>query len=133
MASEDQISEGNILWLPSFSLADIPYNGDWYKCLDWVYFKNALSKGMLILKTVATFVHETGLFWLLSGFCFDYSVHRCHFWLKTFNHWDKRDMYVEKKLNAVKITSNGDRGSNAQMQVSLKKETKHLDISIVML
>ena len=60
---------------------------------------------MLILKTVAIFVHKMGIFWLLSGFCFDYSVHRCHFWLKTFNHWDKHDnrWYVcgEKELNAV--------------------------------
>ena len=57
---------------------------------------------MLILKTVATFVHQTCLFWLLSGFCFDYSVHRCHFWLKTFNYWNKRDnggMCSERKRN----------------------------------
>ena len=105
LASEDQILEENILWLSSLNLADIPFNGDYHKVLESVYAKNALSKDMLILKTVATFVHKTGLFWILSGFCFDHSVHRCHFWLKTFNYWDKHDndgMCVEKKkLNAV--------------------------------
>ena len=84
LASEDQISEGNILWLSSLNLADIPYNGDYPKVLDWNYVKEALSKGMIILKTVATFVHKTGLFWLLSVFCLNYSVHchQCHFCLK---------------------------------------------------
>ena len=54
-----------------------------------------------MLKTVTTFVHKKGLFWLLSGLCFDYSVHQCHFWRKTFNHLDKRDndvMCAVKKI-----------------------------------
>ena len=73
---------------------DIPYHGDSRETLDSVHAKDALSKGALMSKTVATFVQKVGLIWLKGGFYFIYSGHKCYCWLKIVNHWDKHDKGV---------------------------------------
>ena len=42
----------------------IPYNGNSHKILEMVFFRYALSKDELGLKTVAIFVQKEGLIWL---------------------------------------------------------------------
>ena len=81
LPSEDRISDGNISSTES-SLSNIPHNGDSDKILELVFVKYVLSKGGLILETVATFVQKASLIWRQSGFYCDYSVHKRDSWLK---------------------------------------------------
>ena len=71
------------------------------------------------------------------AFYFNYTGHRCNCWLKIVNHWDKRDnsvMCAGKKIKSgFKISSKGDRHSDAYMQAPFKKKPEQWDINIVLL
>ena len=58
LPSEEQMSEGKVLWLSSLNLTNIPYNGDLHKILELVYVKYILSYKSTHFETVATFVRN---------------------------------------------------------------------------
>ena len=60
---------GEIFWLSTLKLKDIPYNGDFRETLDRVsHVEYVLSNVAVMSKTVATFVQKLCLIWLKSGF-----------------------------------------------------------------
>ena len=100
-------------------MKDIPFNGDSRETLDRVHVKYVLPKVVFMSKTVTTFVQKVGLIWLKGVFYFSYLGHKCNYWLKIVNHWDKRDNGVtctctgkEIKSAWFKISLNGDKRSN---------------------
>ena len=116
-------------------MKDIPH--DSRETLDSVHAKYVLSKGAIISKTVATFVQKVGLIWLNGGFYCSYSGHKCNYWLKIVNHWDKCDSGVTCAAKEIKSGLNLVRMETDvvthKCKLLFRKKTEHWDINIALL